>query len=172
MRFLKAKSIPVPEVYAYCAHADNPVGSEYILLEKVSGIPVADRWTDLTDKEIRRLAVSVSELERKLFALNLGAIGSVYYKKDVPQSQQLPLYADSTAGDEAETFCIGPIANHMFWYGQKASLELDRGPWTDSVRYLQAIAQKEIIWTEKYGKPTEPDFPHNMLEFGEQQPAE
>jgi hypothetical protein len=60
----------------------------------------------------------------------------------------------------------------MFWYGQKASLELDRGPWTDSVRYLQAIAQKEIIWTEKYGKPTKPDFPHNMLEFGEQQPAE
>jgi hypothetical protein len=172
MRFLKAKGFPVPEVYAYCAHADNPVGSEYILLERVSGISVRDRWHDFTEKDIKRLALSVSELEGKLFEMNLGAIGSIYYRKDIPQNQQAPLYADGAVGEEAETFCIGPTADYMFWYKQKATMALDRGPWTDAAEYLQAIARKEITCTEKYGKPIEPDFPHCAFEFGAQQPAD
>lgn len=31
------------------------------------------------------------------------------------------------AGD-SETYCIEPIADYMFWYGQLAGMEIDRGP--------------------------------------------
>lgn len=86
LAFLRRKGIPVPEVYAYSAHADNPVQTEYIILEKVTDVSAADRWFDLTDKEIRRLTVSLVELEGKLFALPPGAIGSLYYKRDIPHS--------------------------------------------------------------------------------------
>lgn len=40
------------------------------------------------------------------------------------------------------------------------------------MQYLQAIANKEITCTKEYGKPIEPDFPHRVLDFGKQQPAE
>lgn len=34
---------------------------------------------------------------------------------------------------------------------------------SDPRQYLLAIADKEIKWTEKFGKPLECDFPHNTV---------
>lgn len=34
---------------------------------------------------------------------------------------------------------------------------------TDPKQYLVAIADKEVKWTEQFGKPLECDFPHNTV---------
>jgi hypothetical protein len=60
---------------------------------------------------------------------------------------------------EADEFCIGTIANYMFWYGRRFGLQLSRGPWKTHVDYLQSVAKKAIAWTRHYGEPMEPDFP-------------
>ncbi|PVH92051.1 hypothetical protein DM02DRAFT_722216 [Periconia macrospinosa] len=160
LTFLRSKDIPVPEVYDYSATVENPVG-----------VRLATKWADLQDLEIRRLAHSFVELEKKIFEIPFSATGSLYFKKDVPSSLQAPLYAEEHA-DETEQFCIGPIADYMFWYGRRAALELNRGPWKGHVEYLQSIAKKEIDWTQRYGEPMEPDFPHNDLGLGVQRPEE
>jgi hypothetical protein len=40
LTFLRLQGIPVPEVYVYSANRENPVGTEYILLEKALGVPL------------------------------------------------------------------------------------------------------------------------------------
>jgi aminoglycoside phosphotransferase (APT) family kinase protein len=169
LAFLRLKGIPVPEVYSYSAKADDPVGTEHILMAKASGDNLASRWENLQDVEIKRLAHSFVEVEKKLFEIHFSATGSLYFKKDVLSSLQAPLYANQLAPEENE-FCIGPIADYMFWYGRRAGINLHRGPWKNHVEYLQTIAQKEMIWTQRYGKAMEPDFPHNALGLGVQCP--
>lgn len=138
-------------------------------MEKAPGICLAFKWTDLRDLEIRRLAHSFVELEKVFSQVPFSATGSLYFKKDVPSSLQAPLYPGEHA-TETEQFCIGPIADYMFWYGRRAGLKLDRGPWKNQVEYLQSMAQKEIDWTQRYGKHIEPDFPHNALGLGVPRP--
>ncbi|KAF1842081.1 kinase-like protein [Cucurbitaria berberidis CBS 394.84] len=171
LTFLRSIGIPVPEVYDYSATADNPVGTEYVLMEKAPGICLASRWEHLQDLEIRRLAHSFVELEQKLFKVPFSATGSLYFKKDIASSLQAPLYTEEHAR-EANQFCIGPIADYMFWYGRRAGLQVNHGPWKNHVEYLQSVAKKEMDWTERYGRSLEPDFPHNDLGLGLQDPQD
>ncbi|RMZ75887.1 hypothetical protein DV738_g5227, partial [Chaetothyriales sp. CBS 135597] len=172
LTFLRLKGIPVPEVYAYSATVENPVRSEYILMEKAPGVCAATKWPELQEREIKRLAHGYVELEKALFQLPFSAIGSLYFKKDISAAQQAPLYEGKQEAEETRQFCIGPIADYMFWYGRRATLKLDRGPWKNHVDYLQSIAQKEIDWTQRYGTPMEPDFPHNAIGLGVQRPED
>ncbi|KAF2280805.1 uncharacterized protein EI97DRAFT_409041 [Westerdykella ornata] len=170
--FLRLKGIPVPHMYGYSPKSDNPVGTEYIFMEKAPGVSLASQWTSLTEGQIRKVTKSFVDIEQKFFQIAFGATGSLYSKKDIPLQLQAPLYSANFVAErpETETFCVGPIADYMFWYGRRASLDLDRGPWTDHVAYLRSIAQKEIEWTRRYGEPTEPTFPHNCLGLGVQDP--
>ncbi|GAT25944.1 phosphotransferase enzyme family protein [Aspergillus luchuensis] len=149
LAFLRSKKIPVPEVYGWSSVTGNPVGVEYIIMEHVAGVGADTRIVDI---------------EKKLFSIPFGALGSHYFKTDLPPQLQAPLYAVGTpdeAGD-SQTYFIGPTADYMFWYGQRAKLDLDRGSRTDPKDYLRAIADKEVKWIEKYGKPLENGFPHNI----------
>ena len=171
LTFLKSQDIPVPEVYGYSVTADNPVGAEYILMEKVAGVCLATKWEHLQDLDIRRLANSFVEIETKLFKIHFGATGSLYFKKDIAPNLQVPLHTGEHTLEE-DQFCIGPIADYMFWFGRRMELQANRGPWKSPVEYLQSIADKEMDWTKRYGKPMKPDFPHNALELGAQAPED
>lgn len=46
--FLRAKGIPVPRIFGWSADPNNPVGVEYIIMEKASGIPLETRWFSLS----------------------------------------------------------------------------------------------------------------------------
>ncbi|EFQ99303.1 serine/threonine protein kinase [Nannizzia gypsea CBS 118893] len=160
--FLRGNGIPVPKVYAWSSDRDNKVGTEYIIMEKASGKPLADRWFDITPKEMLKLVTSYVDIEKKLFSLPFAAHGSLYYKDSLPQSLRSDIYAPGQPGDDR--FCIGPITDYMFWRGRRASFDLNRGPWRDHCQYLQSIGQRELEWTQKYGNPMMNDFPHNSLE--------
>jgi len=43
MDFVRAHGIPTPRILGY-AIDENPVGSEYILMEKLPGRPIGDAW--------------------------------------------------------------------------------------------------------------------------------
>lgn len=128
--FLRSNGIPVPRVYAWSSQAGNEVGCEYIIMEKATGKPLEHRWFNLTAKEQIRLVTSYAEIERKLFAFPFGSYGSIYYKYTLPQNLQGSLYASGTKDDDGDSqrFCIGPIADYMFWRGKRSQLEINRGP--------------------------------------------
>lgn len=130
LTFLRSKGIPVPEVYGWSSTTDNPVGVEYIIMEHAPGVGADTRWFSNTKHQKHALVTGIVDIEKKLYNIPFGAVGSLYFKSDLSPQLQGPLYVAGTpdeAGD-SETYCIGPIADYMFWYGQRAELELDRGP--------------------------------------------
>ncbi|KAL4892301.1 serine/threonine protein kinase [Aspergillus ambiguus] len=165
LTFLRSKGIPVPEVYGWSSTNDNPVGVEYIVMEHAPGVGADTCWFHHTKHQKHALVTGIVDIEKNIFSIPFGVVGSLYFKNDLSSELQGPLYAAGTpdeAGD-SETYCIGPIADYMFWYGQRAELELDRGPWSDPKEYLLATAEKEVKRIEKFGKPLESDFPHNTV---------
>lgn len=124
MDFLHSKGIPVPRVYTYSSKPDNPVGTEYIIVQKAPGKPLEERWFDLTPQERVRLVTSYVEIERKLFSIPFGSYGSLYYRDSLSSHyDRADLYMPphrAYEGDDENRFCIGPSADYMFWRGKHA----------------------------------------------------
>ena len=127
MDFLRSKGLPVPQVYAWSSDSMNPVGVEYIIMQKAPGKPLEDHWFQLTQKERARLMESYIKLERMLLDLRFDAHGSIYYKESLPSKLQSDLHA-SERKDDTDRFCIGPTADYMFWLGRRSQLDIHRGP--------------------------------------------
>lgn len=106
-----------------------------------------------------------------------GLLGAFISRKMFPLNFKLCYIASTEKCEDSEIFCIGPTADYMFWYERRAGLNLRCGPCecnfhyfevqiliitgNDPKDYLLSVAQKEIEWTQRYGKPLELDFPHN-----------
>ena len=127
--YLHSKNVPVPKLYAYSSSDNNPVGVEYIIMEKAPGVGLKSRWQSMSKRERHQLASSFVGIEKRIFDLPLASIGSIYHKKDIPADLQAALYtADTNMNNDSNSFCIGPSADYMFWYGKRAGLDIYRGP--------------------------------------------
>lgn len=129
MDFLRRfHGLPVPQVFAYSSTVDsqNPVGAEYIIMERVHGSSLASRWHSLSKGELVDVMKQVVGFEEKVFAIRFPRFGSLYYKKDIEGS------SSSTGGYRSEylpkEFCIGPLAKRQFWFDERAGMDIDRGP--------------------------------------------
>jgi hypothetical protein len=120
--FLRAHGIPTPRVLGYSAD-DNPVGAEYILMEKLPGSPVGEAWFDISERDRLKVLLEIVKVEAKLFAMNLPASGSIYYTHDLPSDTPYVPILESKDG-----LCIGPYANSRWWVDKRAGLSIDRGP--------------------------------------------
>ena len=140
LTFLRSKGLPVPQVYGWSSKSsENDVGVEYIIMQRAPGIGLDTRWFDMTMGQNRDLVSNYVDIETKLFAIPFGSYGSIYFKDDVPPDLQAPLYRPGTLNDTGDTerFCIGPIADYMFWYGRRAQLPIHRGPCKRSSRFFK-----------------------------------
>ncbi|KAF2733756.1 hypothetical protein EJ04DRAFT_605135 [Polyplosphaeria fusca] len=115
--FVRAHGIPTPRVLGYSVD-DNPVGAEYILMEKVPGRPIEEN-------ERLNVVLQIVELETKLFDIHLPASGSIYYSHDLPPGTRRVDIPGSEGG-----LCIGPYASLRWWHGERADLDIDGGPQT------------------------------------------
>ncbi|KAL2865238.1 phosphotransferase enzyme family protein [Aspergillus lucknowensis] len=148
---LRSKGIPVPEVYEWSSTNDNPVGVEFIIMEHAPGVGADTRWFHNTKHQKHALVTGIVDLEKKIFDIPFGAVGSLDFKSDLSSNLQGPLYVAGTpdeAGD-SETSCMDQ--SQIICFG------------TDPNDYLLATAEKEVKWIEKFGKPLESDFPHNTV---------
>lgn len=67
--FLHSKSIPMPRLYGYSPSEDNPVGVEYILMEKAKGVGLQNKWHGMSKRDRHKLALSFVEIEKKFFSI-------------------------------------------------------------------------------------------------------
>jgi hypothetical protein len=104
MDYLRLHGITTPEVYCWCSTRANPVGAEYIIMEKLDGTPLGDVWFMLTPKEQHRIMKQIVKWETRLMSLKFPASGSIYYRKDVLSGEVVPL------PDNSHKFCMGPVA--------------------------------------------------------------
>lgn len=122
---VRAAGIPVPKVLYYSPDAENPVGAEFMILEKLPGRPIGDVWFDLTEKQRLKITSEVVRTEVKLSGINLPAYGSIYYEHDLPADVSRTVI---TSTSDSKGLCIGPHASLRWWYKERGSLDIDRGP--------------------------------------------
>ncbi|RMZ79727.1 hypothetical protein DV738_g3251, partial [Chaetothyriales sp. CBS 135597] len=146
MDFLRVVlNLPVPEVLAYSTTSDNPVGAEYILMERIEGESLSSRWLSLTTDEVIDIMTQIAEMEKKIFDFRFPAYGSLYYKTDLDDEEvQIPVVDD---------FVVGPVASRQFWHGERSKTEIDRGPWLSAVDCVTSAARREMAIIQHHAKP-------------------
>ncbi|PLN83759.1 phosphotransferase family protein [Aspergillus taichungensis] len=106
-------SIQVPKVLAWSSDPANPVGTEYIFMEKIRGIALAERWETMNTLDRYKIIDQVIEMEKVLESLKFPAYGGLYLRESAPQGyHHYPLPRDL---DPAELFCVGPFCDRPIW---------------------------------------------------------
>lgn len=128
MDFLRNRGLPIPRVYKWNATALNPVGSAYMITEKVQGRLVYDTWNTMSTKERQVFVESIVTLEKRMFEIEFPASGSLYYKHSLnPEIHSVPL-PPSLGIPDADQFCVGPSSKLLWWYGGRGELPVLKGP--------------------------------------------
>jgi len=121
LTFVRSHGVPVPEVLDYSTTRENPVGVEYIVMEKAAGEELGDRWFSLPDLDRAKILGRLSQIESLLFSIPLPASGSIFYKKDLDSA--IPsLQIQNTE------FCVGPSVEQRWWHDRRGELNVNRGP--------------------------------------------
>ncbi|KAH9217470.1 kinase-like domain-containing protein [Leptodontidium sp. 2 PMI_412] len=125
--------IPVPKVLSWSGEAENPVESEYILMEEATGNQLGEVWDEMELHDKLKVVDDIVAIERKLLSLSFTRriVG------EVPQSLKKEV---------GNRFVIGPVVDRGFWHQERASMGIDRGPWKSPQDYLKAIGQRELAW--------------------------
>ncbi|KAL8883417.1 MAG: hypothetical protein Q9192_007179, partial [Flavoplaca navasiana] len=153
IRFAQLHGCPVPKIYDYSTTSANPVGAEYIIMEKVAGKPLRTCWHSLTEDEVTKIMSQLVYIEATFFAVNLPAAGSIYHKHDLDlETLTVPIPGLSKDSD----FCIGPSADASWWLGERTDLILDRGPFLTTQETMASVAEKEMTWMKQCAKPRFP----------------
>lgn len=154
LSLLRSHGIPVPKVLGYSATSENPVGAEYIIMEKLPGKPIGDAWYYLSEDERLKVVLGLVLLEAKLFAIELPAYGSIYYSADLPpEMSRIAVHRQDSGHPEIS---VGPDSALKWWSKERSLLPIDRGPHTSPTDSLVSIARKELAWLRSYGQPRLP----------------
>lgn len=127
MNFLRLNDIPVPKIYGWDASATNPVGAEYMIMEKADGEVLRDIWYSMDPAQQENLAEDIVRIEKKLFDIQLpNAFGSIYYTDAMPDRRsRMTIYKDQKKTE----FCIGPSIKQSWWRtGGQEIKPVDRRP--------------------------------------------
>lgn len=122
---VRSYGLAVPRIFGYSTDPSNDVGAEYIIMEKLPGKQLGDTFYDMPEKQRLRLILEITKIEGVLFSIPLPASGSVYYSRDLPPDTATILIPDR---DDVKGLCIGPHANHAWWYKERGNLLVERGP--------------------------------------------
>ncbi|KAM5435405.1 Phosphotransferase enzyme [Microsporum canis] len=155
--------IPVPRVFSWSADANNPVQSEYIIMEEAPGEKLDDVWEDFSLEQKIAVMKELISLEKKMASVAFNSYGNLYYASDsIPGALAAEVVGDLPA-DVKNTvmhrFAIGPVAERAYWNRQRAVMDIDRGPWKHPQEFPISLAQRELEWISQYAIPKSQDDP-------------
>ncbi|CAG8447909.1 7701_t:CDS:1 [Acaulospora morrowiae] len=126
-------NIPVPNVYYWNAKKNNDVGSEFVIMEYLRGIPLRDEWSDLSFEEKQEVLLQIIDILLTLKELEFPMIGSLYTIKDCEKSKMT----------------IGECVFHVFMQsGRDETEDAQFGPFLSTREFLQAALGKELGFLE------------------------
>jgi hypothetical protein len=80
-------SIPVPRVLAWSSDPSNPVGAEYIIMEKATGVQLFNTWSTMSDSDRFELVQRTTELEGELASIRFPPSGSLYLRESLAKDE-------------------------------------------------------------------------------------
>jgi hypothetical protein len=98
-------TIPVPKVLAWSTDSTNPVGVEYIVMERVPGVQIFKKWTEMGDVDRLSIVKRLTQWEHELAEIPFPAFGSLYHKGSLSDRESIPL---DPSVDPEGLFCVGP----------------------------------------------------------------
>lgn len=127
-------SVPVPKVLAWSSDSSNPVGSEYIVMEKVNGRQLVDVWGEMGQLQQFKLIQNLAQLESQLASMEFPGYGNLYFRHSTKDgSQVIPINDD---------YCIGPAYNAS-WFPQFGNQNY-AGPWAGLSDLCLALANRGL----------------------------
>jgi hypothetical protein len=132
-------SVPVPRMVTYSSTAENELGFEWILMEKIPGVSLKSvrREVDMGAREIEtRVVARYAKQLRDLCSFD--AIGNPYFRKDLSGGivRTVPI--------TDEEFVIEPIATaFIFAGGRKLRLPSNLGPYNNDAEYMAVLVDVE-----------------------------
>src|SRR5207248_5936347 len=125
--------LPVPKVYAWSSRAtENPVGAEYIVMEKVGGVELSKKWPSMSVDSQQKTIETVIDFEKAFASMSFSSLGSLYYTTDITKEQAAKgfLYVDGQGEKiNCHRFAIGPTTERNFFDDGRGTAEFDRGPY-------------------------------------------
>lgn len=147
-------NLPVPKVLAWSATSQNPVESEYIIMEEARGFQLHTVWPELELRAKRDIIYQIVDIEKKMLSVSfdkwvrlwlmepsysaayltcLHRIGSLYFK-DSGLSKCEPIKATAVSREVEDgiesRFSIGPMVRREFWAGERSDMHHYHGPCT------------------------------------------
>src|SRR5205814_9800757 len=105
----------------------NPVGSEYIIMEKVDGVELSQKWPLLKGKERLAVMQSLLKFEEAFASVSFQRFGSLYYKDDIPEFVHSESCLRGYAGDaNIERFAIGPTTDRRYCESGRERVYVDK----------------------------------------------
>lgn len=99
---------------------EQPVGVEYIIMEKAAGNELSKSWPTLDISDKVDIVSQLANIQAKLAAVDFGYHGSLFYREDIEGGIHVPGIADQ--------FCIGPSCDIRFWEEERRFMSVFRGP--------------------------------------------
>ncbi|PGG95577.1 hypothetical protein AJ79_09967 [Helicocarpus griseus UAMH5409] len=134
--------IPVPKVYTWNSQS-NSVGAEYIIMEKVCGVPLDSVWSFLRLDDRFALTKRFAKYQKVWTEAQFNHYGSLYFAEDVAGVRHVPL----RDGFPGKNYAIGPSAGREWFDSGRATIEFDPGPSIAGPtleEYLVAISHREM----------------------------
>ncbi|KAJ9293225.1 hypothetical protein DTO271G3_7948 [Paecilomyces variotii] len=149
LKFLQSlTTIRVPKVLAWSSRSDNPIGAEYIIMEKIPGIPLTERWETMNLLECYKIIDQIVDMEKELENLRYPAYGSIYLRDEVSNEfQGCPFHC---VQDPAQLFCAGSSRNISSLLENVGKSTTGAGPWLSFDDYACSIPQCELDFIAKF----------------------
>ena len=125
-----ATSIPVPTIYAFDSDPNNDLGFEWMLMEKVQGMPLNNAWDTMEFDTKQNLTRKIASWMAELSRLKFNEIGSIFMRHRQSQTE----------------FYVGPCIHERLFDGDRLLHEIDRGPFQS----VQALYDAVLDLTERH----------------------
>ena len=102
-------NIPIPRILDYSHDASdetNTVGSEYIIMEHATGVPLHEKWHKMTGDQQVRCIDAIYRTIKEVVGLEFPAFGSIYFDNALGYASKQPL---------GDGFCVGPHCGTRYW---------------------------------------------------------
>lgn len=119
-------SIPIPDVLAWSSDPSNPVGTEYMILEKCPGRQIHTVWGELEELRRFELVKTIASFDGQLASIKFPAHGNLYLRAFGADNS----VALDRSQDPKGLYCIGPTFDDSWLRdtGPEKEKEAEAGP--------------------------------------------